>query len=72
MSAVRCPLTLENFHIFYREQCENTFIKYVRFGLAPSATTKLEIFHIPNNTCMEYRVKWLIYEIRLYKQKKSR
>lgn len=24
-SAVRCPLTLENYHILLRGQCENTF-----------------------------------------------
>ena len=44
MSAVRCPITFENCYIFYRGQCENTFLCLCA-GAKTCDATKIAIFH---------------------------
>ncbi len=47
-----CPLSfaIENCHIFFEGQCENTFIKYVRLWLKASAITKVGKSFASDNT----------------------
>lgn len=47
MSAVRCPSGIENFHIFLKGQCENTFIMSVDCS---TDTKVLNIFEYVDST----------------------
>ncbi len=48
MSVIRRPFFHENYHIFYKGLCENTFIKYVCRLL--DTTNVKNIFNITDNT----------------------
>jgi len=43
MSAVRCPVVIENFHIFHSGQCENTFNMFASYNKY-SASQRYNIF----------------------------
>lgn len=49
MSAVRCPVVIENFHIFHSGQCENTFNMSAKC-IAAQDVVKIEIIREQTNT----------------------